>query len=76
MHCILKMKIYNCLVNFLIEVHLKIKAYKRNLKDVLLRKQNSGNPSEWGDQYCVFFNIDGLRQSRVTYLNKINYNEQ
>ena len=55
---------------------LSIRTYKRNLKDALLRKQSSGNSSEWENENFALFNIDGIRQSRVAYRNEINYNEQ
>ena len=46
---------------------LSIRAYlKRHLKDALLRKQSSGNSTEWENENFAIFNIDGLRQSRVS----------
>ena len=55
---------------------LSIKAYKRYLKDTLLRNQSSGNPSEWKNKNVSVFNIDGLRRSQVTYRKKINYDDK
>ena len=55
---------------------LSIRTYKRNLKDALMRKQSNVNSSKWENENLALFNIDGLRQSRVSLRNEINYNEQ
>ena len=41
-----------------------------------MRKQSNVNSSKWENENLALFNIDGLRQSRVSLRNEINYNEQ
>ena len=56
--------------------YLTIKAYKDNIKRVLISDQGSGSESEWQPDNFPLYNIKGLRKSRTTYRkNNINYKE-
>ena len=56
--------------------YLTIKAYKDNIKRVLISSQGSGSESEWQPDNFPLYNIKGLRKSRTTYRkNNINYKE-
>ena len=67
---------YNFEENLSPSSYLTIKAYRNNIKRIILSQQKSGSESEWQPDNFLLYHIQGLRKSRTTYRkNNINYKE-
>ena len=54
---------------------ITLRAYKNNVKQYLLKLQNTGDQNKWENDNSVLQNIQGLRKSKAEYRTKINYSE-
>ena len=61
--------------NLSLASYITIKAYKNNIKKLVLSKQGSGRADEWEPNNFTLYNINGLRKSKIKNRAIVNYTD-